>query len=128
MMNLAALARVVATISITMALAQSSIEKAKDQATEILTGTTKWGGALSHDARRLYIFQGFLWTFLNMMLLNLINALVLYGVAETLGDSPVRWIVFAGLAFNDLAAVQWLMNTPVAIHWLNSKIREPASP
>ena len=68
----AALALVVATISLVMFLALSTMDKAKTLAVEILTGSVA-GMPMSLEFRRLAVFQGFLWNYLNMMFFNLLS-------------------------------------------------------
>jgi len=122
MSTVAALALVVATVSLVMYLALPTMERARVLAVEILSGSVA-GMPMSLEFRRLTVYQGFLWQYLNMMFFNVFGALVMWGVAVHV-EGSIRWIAYATLVFHGLAAVQWLGAAAIAILYLRSKLRE----
>lgn len=122
MSTAAALALIVATVSLVMFLALPTMQKAKVLAAEILNGSVA-GMPVTLEFRRIAIFQAFLWHYLNMALLNLFGALVMWCVANQV-EEGIRLVAYAALVFHGFAAVQWLGASVIAILYLLGKLRE----
>ena len=124
MSTTAALALIATTVFTACFLGLSTIDKCTQRAGQILNGVQD-GVPISMDYRKILVFQSFVPPMANMLFLNVFDAIVMLGVACSVGpDSMVRWMAYATLIFHGAAALQWLGNASISVAFFFSLQRK----
>ena len=126
MSTAAALALILATMSLIVHLAFLAMTKLRDQNLEIITGVFD-GMPMSLEDRRMALIMGPTWIYVNMAILNAFFAMAMWAVAVHVERADVRWIAYAALVFHGAAALNWLGNLVIGTSYVLRKLREQES-